>query len=93
MLSGDHLLVPPLRAYYFPCFFLWALFQEGLARLEKRKRWESKERKSALDSLESFQNEAKTARRGIWQYGDVESDDEDTLPPVAAAAKKTGGRR
>ena len=59
--------------------------------MEKRKRWEPKERKSVLDNLESFQNEAKTARRGIWQYGDVESDDEDTLPPVAA--KKTGGRR
>ena len=44
-----------------------------------------------LNSLEEFQNEAKTARRGIWQYGDVESDDEDTLPPVAG--KKTGGRR
>ncbi|XWS60174.1 hypothetical protein CRYUN_Cryun07bG0012700 [Craigia yunnanensis] len=68
-----------------------AMLQEGLARLEKRKRWEPKERKSVLDNLESFQNEAKTARRGIWQYGDVESDDEDTLPPVAA--KKTGGRR
>lgn len=66
-------------------------FQEGLARLEKRKKWEPKDRKSVLDSLEAFQNEAKTARRGIWQYGDVESDDEDTLPPVAA--KKTGGRR
>lgn len=65
-------------------------FQEGLARLEKRKRWESKEKKSALDSLESFQNEAKTARRGIWQYGDAESDDEE-FPQVAA--KKTGGRR
>ncbi|XP_022736123.1 ribonuclease TUDOR 1 [Durio zibethinus] len=67
------------------------MLQEGLARLEKRKRWESKERKTALDILESFQKEAKTTRRGIWQYGDVESDDEDTLPPVAG--KKTGGRR
>ncbi|OMO94776.1 hypothetical protein CCACVL1_05833 [Corchorus capsularis] len=69
-----------------------AMLQEGLARLEKRKRWESKDRKSILDNLEAFQNEAKTARRGIWQYGDVESDDEDELPPLSAA-KKTGGRR
>ncbi|XVE56474.1 hypothetical protein DITRI_Ditri04bG0013100 [Diplodiscus trichospermus] len=68
-----------------------AMLQEGLSRLEKRKRWESKDRKSVLDSLDSFQSEAKTARRGIWQYGDVESDDEDTLPPIAA--KKTGGRK
>ncbi|XWS51529.1 hypothetical protein CRYUN_Cryun12cG0183800 [Craigia yunnanensis] len=69
-----------------------AMLQEGLARLEKRRKWEPKERKSVLNSLEDFQKEAKTARRGIWQYGDVESDDEDTLPPLAAA-KKTGGRR
>ncbi|OMO52308.1 hypothetical protein COLO4_37280 [Corchorus olitorius] len=69
-----------------------AMLQEGLARLEKRKRWEPKDRKSILDNLEAFQNEAKTARRGIWQYGDVESDDEDELPPLSAA-KKTGGRR
>ncbi|XVF49480.1 hypothetical protein PTKIN_Ptkin04bG0016200 [Pterospermum kingtungense] len=67
-----------------------AMLQEGLARLEKRKRYESKERKSVLDSLETFQNEAKTARRGIWHYGDVESDDEE-FPQVTA--KKTGGRR
>ncbi|XP_022771297.1 ribonuclease TUDOR 1-like isoform X2 [Durio zibethinus] len=67
------------------------MLQEGLARLEKRKKWEPKERKSMLNRLEDLQNEAKTARRGIWQYGDVESDDEDSLPPVAA--KKTGGRR
>ncbi|XVF11340.1 hypothetical protein REPUB_Repub08aG0019000 [Reevesia pubescens] len=68
-----------------------AILQEGLARLEKRKKWESTERKSVLNNLEEFQNKAKTARLGIWQYGDVESDDEDTLPPVAA--KKTGGWR
>ncbi|KAL4383252.1 hypothetical protein GQ457_15G007210 [Hibiscus cannabinus] len=68
-----------------------AMLKEGLARLEKRKKWESKERKLMLNKLEEFQQEAKTGRRGIWQYGDVDSDDEDTLPPVAA--KKTGGRR
>ncbi|KAK8537748.1 hypothetical protein V6N12_043896 [Hibiscus sabdariffa] len=68
-----------------------AMLKEGLARLEKRKKWESKERKLVLNKLEEFQQEAKTGRRGIWQYGDVDSDDEDTLPPVAA--KKTGGRR
>ncbi|XVE63800.1 hypothetical protein DITRI_Ditri07aG0049400 [Diplodiscus trichospermus] len=68
-----------------------AMLQEGLARLEKRKKWEPKDRKSVLNSLEDFQKEAKTARQGIWQYGDVESDDEDMLPSVAA--KKTGGRR
>ncbi|KHG06599.1 Snd1 [Gossypium arboreum] len=70
-----------------------AMLQEGLARLEKRKRFEAKERKAMLDELEKYQKEAKTARRGIWEYGDVDSDDEeDTLPPVAVA-KKSGGKR
>lgn len=59
--------------------------------MEKRKRWEPKERKSVLTSLEEFQKEAKTGRRGIWHYGDIDSDEEDTFPPVGA--KKTGGRR
>ncbi|KAK5777268.1 nuclease domain-containing 1 [Gossypium arboreum] len=68
-----------------------AMLKDGLARLEKRKKWESKERKLMLNKLEECQEEAKTGRRGMWQYGDVESDDEDLLPPIAA--KKTGGRR
>lgn len=67
-----------------------AMLQEGLARMEKRRKWEPKDRQVALDNLEKFQTEAKKDRRGIWQYGDVESDDED-LPPLAA--KKAGGRR
>ncbi|KAF5459553.1 hypothetical protein F2P56_019492 [Juglans regia] len=66
-----------------------AMLQEGLARLEKRKKWESKERQLALDNLEKFQEEARTARRRMWQYGDIQSDDEDTAPP----ARKAGGRR
>ncbi|MBA0753516.1 hypothetical protein Gogos_020732, partial [Gossypium gossypioides] len=35
-----------------------------------------------------LKEEAKTGRRRMWQYGDVESNDEDLLPPVAA--KKIG---
>ncbi|KAM7273402.1 hypothetical protein ACFE04_028066 [Oxalis oulophora] len=66
-----------------------AMVQEGLARMEKRKKWDHRERKAALDCLEKFQDEAKSSRRRIWQYGDIESDEED----VAVAAKKTGGRR
>lgn len=62
--------------------------QEGLAILEKRKRWDNKERQLALDNLEKFQEEARTARRGMWQYGDIQSDDEDTAP-----VRKAGGRR
>ncbi|MED6168153.1 Translin-1 [Stylosanthes scabra] len=66
-----------------------AMLQEGLARLEKRNRWDRRERQQALDNLEKFQAEAKTSRRGMWQYGDIQSDDEDTAPP----ARKSGGRK
>ncbi|XP_019416742.1 PREDICTED: ribonuclease TUDOR 1-like isoform X2 [Lupinus angustifolius] len=65
------------------------ILQEGLARTEKRNRWDKRERQLALDNLENFQEEAKTSRRGIWQYGDIQSDDEDTAPP----ARKAGGRK
>ncbi|KAJ4728918.1 Ribonuclease [Melia azedarach] len=65
------------------------MLQEGLARMERRKKWESKDRQAALENLEKFQEEARTARVGMWQYGDVQSDDEDTAPPV----RKAGGRR
>ncbi|KAJ0051795.1 hypothetical protein Pint_01311 [Pistacia integerrima] len=65
------------------------MLQEGLARLERRKKWEPKDRQAALENLEKFQEEAKTGRLGMWQYGDVQSDDEDSAPP----ARKAGGRR
>lgn len=68
--------------------FIW-YFQEGLARMEKRNRWDRTARKQALDNLEMFQGEARTARRGMWQYGDIQSDDEDTAPPQ----RKAGGGR
>lgn len=63
--------------------------QEGLARVERRKKWEPKDRQAALENLEKFQEEAKTGRLGMWQYGDVQSDDEDSAP----TARKAGGRR
>ncbi|XP_012471070.1 ribonuclease TUDOR 1 [Gossypium raimondii] len=86
-------LIVTLRAEESELSINEAMLQEGLARLEKRKRLEAKERKAMLDELEKYQKEAKTARRGIWEYGDVDSDDEeDTLPPLAAA-KKSGGKR
>lgn len=66
-----------------------AMLQEGLARMEKRNRWDRTARKQALDNLEMFQGEARTARRGMWQYGDIQSDDEDTAPPQ----RKAGGGR
>ncbi|KAJ6748290.1 RIBONUCLEASE [Salix purpurea] len=66
-----------------------SLVQEGLARIEKRKRWDSMERKVALDDLEKFQDEARADRRGLWVHGDIESDDEDVVLP----AKKAAGRR
>lgn len=64
------------------------MLQEGLARLEKRRRWESKDRQQALDELEKYQTEAREKRLGMWEYGDIQSDDEDTAPPVRKAAGK-----
>ncbi|KAL0905168.1 hypothetical protein M5K25_027353 [Dendrobium thyrsiflorum] len=67
-----------------------AMLQEGLGRLERRRRWDKKERQAALDNLEEFQAKAKRERLKIWQYGDIQSDeDEDSAP----AARKAGGRR
>ncbi|KAA8540590.1 hypothetical protein F0562_024491 [Nyssa sinensis] len=66
-----------------------AMLKEGLARLEKRKRWEPKERQQALDELEKYQSEARDKRLGMWEYGDIQSDDEETAPPV----RKAGGKR
>lgn len=63
--------------------------QEGFARLERSKRWDTRERKTALQNLEQFQEKAKKERQRIWQYGDVESDEEEQAP----AARKPGGRR
>lgn len=65
-----------------------AMLKAGLARLEKRNRWDTRERKSAIDNLEEFQEEAKTSRKGMWQYGDIQSDDEDSGPPMRKAAGK-----
>lgn len=64
------------------------MLQEGLARLERKKRWDTRERKAALDNLEEFQGKAKGDRLNIWQYGDVQSDDEESAPPP----RKAGGR-
>ncbi|XP_020233490.1 ribonuclease TUDOR 1 isoform X2 [Cajanus cajan] len=66
-----------------------AILQEGLGRLEKRNRRDRKERQQALDTLETFQGEARTSRRGMWQYGDIQSDDEETSLP----ARKGGNRK
>jgi staphylococcal nuclease domain-containing protein 1 len=54
------------------------IMQNGLARLEKLKRWDAPEKKEAFKKYEEFQDEAKKSRLNIWMYGDVESDEEDT---------------
>ncbi|KAG6470595.1 hypothetical protein ZIOFF_071669 [Zingiber officinale] len=66
-----------------------AMLQEGLAKLERKKKWDTRERKTTLDALEEFQAKAKKERLNIWQYGDVQSDDEELAPPPA---RKAGGR-
>ncbi|PKI71224.1 hypothetical protein CRG98_008399 [Punica granatum] len=67
-----------------------AMLEVGLARLERRKRWESKDRQAAFENLEVYQEKARTKRLGMWEYGDIQSDDEDMGPPVR---KTSGGRR
>ncbi|XP_052175599.1 ribonuclease TUDOR 1-like [Diospyros lotus] len=67
-----------------------AMLKDGLARMEKRRKWEPKERQSALDELDKSQEEARSKRLGMWEYGDVESDDEDAAP---LARKAGGGKR
>ncbi|CAN4088652.1 unnamed protein product [Withania somnifera] len=64
------------------------LLKEGLARMEKRKRWEPKDKQQALDELEKFQTEARDKRLAMWEYGDIESDDEDSAIPARKAAGK-----
>ncbi|XP_050376067.1 ribonuclease TUDOR 1 [Argentina anserina] len=66
-----------------------AMLQEGLARIEKKKKFDTKDRKAALDNLEKFQEEAQVNRRGKWQYGHYDTEDEDNIPPV----KKGAGKR
>ncbi|XP_073036782.1 ribonuclease TUDOR 1-like [Primulina eburnea] len=65
------------------------MLQEGLARLEKRRRWEPKDRQEVLDALEIYQKEAREKRLAMWEYGDIASDDEDMAPP----ARKASGKR
>ncbi|KAH9625611.1 hypothetical protein KSS87_016087 [Heliosperma pusillum] len=65
------------------------MLKAGLARLEKRRRWDTKERKASFDELEEYQQQAKTSRSGMWQYGDIQSDDEDSAP----STRKPAGKR
>lgn len=57
-----------------------SMLEAGYARVEKKNRRDSKERQAELDRLAKHQETAKTQRLNIWQYGDVESDDEDNTP-------------
>jgi len=51
------------------------LVREGLARLERRKHWGGLA--EAVEGMKEAQERARKDRTGIWQYGDVDSDDED----------------
>lgn len=66
------------------------MLKAGVARLEKRRRWEPKDKQVVLDELEKYQAEARTKRYGMWEYGDIQSDEEDNPLP---SAKKTAGKR
>ncbi|XP_076911502.1 ribonuclease TUDOR 2-like [Bidens hawaiensis] len=67
------------------------MLKGGVARLEKRRRWEPKDKQQMLDELEKYQAEARTKRYGMWEYGDVESDDEEN--PLPSAKKAGAGKR
>ncbi|CAA6659682.1 unnamed protein product [Spirodela intermedia] len=69
------------------------MLREGLARLERRRRWDSKERQASLENLEEHEKKAKQERLGIWQYGDVGSDEEDSGPPTRKPGGGGGGGR
>lgn len=57
-----------------------SMLEAGFARIEKKNRWDSKEKQAELDKLAEFQETAKKQRVNIWHYGDVESDEEDNAP-------------
>ncbi|KAL6495805.1 Translin-1 [Orobanche gracilis] len=62
------------------------MLQEGLARLEKRHRFELKDRQLAFDELEKYETEARQKRLGMWEYGDIASDEDDSGPPARRGA-------
>lgn len=72
-----------------------ALLQQGLARVE-RIRDKKGDNKSILEKLAEDEQVAKKGHLGIWQYGDIGSDDEDdrkrpftkSAPPAKPAATK-----
>jgi len=56
--------------------------QAGLARLEKRSGREMARNAAllaAVESLREHQEVARTQRLCMWEYGDVQSDDEDDM--------------
>eukprot|EP00271_Cylindrocystis_brebissonii_P011331 TRINITY_DN2863_c0_g1_i1.p1 TRINITY_DN2863_c0_g1~~TRINITY_DN2863_c0_g1_i1.p1 ORF type:complete len:1029 (-),score=217.63 TRINITY_DN2863_c0_g1_i1:718-3804(-) len=63
------------------------ILQEGLARVAKRERWEKPDRKSALDVLTEHQEVARKGRFNMWQYGNIDDDDDEP-----ARGGRGGGR-
>lgn len=56
------------------------MLQEGFARLAKRERRDTTEKRAALDCLKEHQEVARKGRINMWQYGDIDDDDEDDRP-------------
>jgi staphylococcal nuclease domain-containing protein 1 len=50
--------------------------------------FDNRDKRVAQEKLEEFQEKARKDRLNIWQYGDIQSDDEESGPPA-----KAGGRR
>jgi endonuclease YncB( thermonuclease family) len=56
------------------------MLQRGLARVEKKGKWDSPEKKAVLENLRENEEVARKERLYIWQYGDAGSDEEDVVP-------------
>ena len=59
---------------------MYFLLQAGLARVEKKSRWDAREKLAELEKLAEIQETAKKQRVNIWHYGDIESDEEENAP-------------
>jgi len=68
-----------------------AMVEAGLARLEKVR---GRQFESLIEKLKADEKTARQQHNGIWQYGDVDSDDDEPLRPTkrvgATAVKQTG---
>ena len=54
------------------------LVKEGYARVEKRR---TARNYDAIETMTPMQEQAKTMRMGMWEYGDIDDDDDRDFTP------------